>query len=182
MAERNEVLSSLPKVLISDANIQKRVAELAQQINQDYQGQKITAICTLKGSFVFYSDLIRQLDLPLTCEFLGLSSYGKSKISSGEVKVTLDLSDPIEDQHVMVIEDIVDTGLTLKYLVSALQARKPASLKSCALLVKPKKLKVPVEVDYVGFSIGEEFVVGYGIDHAERYRELPYIGYLENEH
>lgn len=171
-----------PKILIPEVKIQQRVKELADLINHEYQGQEITAICTLKGSFVFFSDLIRHLEIPMTCEFLGLSSYGNKMVSSGEVKVTLDINEPMENRHVIVFEDIVDSGLTLKYIVNSLSARRPASLKTCALLLKPDSLKTPLEVDYVGFKIGDEFVVGYGIDHAEKYRGLPYIGYIENEH
>ena len=174
--------TSEPKIMIPEVKIQARLDELAQEINHDYAGKEITAICVLKGSFVFFSDLIRRLDIPLACEFLGVSSYGNKMVSSGEVKLTLDLNDPIEGRHVIIIEDIVDTGLTLGYIQSLLKARKPASLRSCALLMKPDTLKTPVEVDYVGFKIGREFVVGYGIDHAGRHRGLPYIASLENAH
>ena len=178
----NEKLSKDPKVLIPEVKIQQRVRELAQEINADYGEQEITAICTLKGSFVFFSDVIRHLDMPMTCEFLGLSSYGNEKVSSGEVKVTLDINEPLEGKHVLVFEDIVDTGLTLQYILQSIAARKPASLKVCSLLSKPSKLRTQVEVDYVGFAIDDEFVIGYGVDYAERYRGLPYIGYIENEH
>lgn len=174
--------ANTPKVLIPEIRLQTRIKELAQQINQDYQGRELTVICTLKGSFIFFADLIRHLELPITCEFLGLTSYGNQKVSSGEVKVTLDINEPLRDKDVLVIEDIVDTGLTLKYILNFLAARNPASVKVCALLLKPECLKIPVDVDYVGFKIGSEFVIGYGVDYAERYRELPYIGFLENEH
>jgi len=170
------------KTLIPESRIQTRVQELAQQINYDYQDKEITAICILKGTFVFFSDLIRQINLPLSCEFLGLSSYGNEKESSGEVKVTLDINDPLEGKHVLVFEDIVDTGLTLDYIQKTIQARKPATLKTCALLFKPEALKTDVIVDYTGFKIGNEFVIGYGVDYAEKYRGLPYIGVVENEH
>src|SRR3990172_6101553 len=126
-----------PKVLIPEVKLQQRVRELANEINHDYQGEEITAICILKGSFVFFSDLIRHLEIPMTCEFLGLSSYGNQKVSSGEVKVTLDLNEPLENKHVVVFEDIVDTGLTLQYILSSMAARRPASLKTCSLLLKP---------------------------------------------
>ena len=171
-----------PKILIPEVKLQARVKELAQEISHDYQGLEVTAICILKGSFIFFSDVIRHMENSLTCEFLGLSSYGNETISSGEVKVTLDLNEPIEGKHVVVFEDIVDSGLTLKYLLNNLRARRPASLKCCALLMKPEKLKTQVEVDYVGFKIGNEFVVGYGLDYAEKFRGLPYVGYLQNEH
>jgi hypoxanthine phosphoribosyltransferase len=171
-----------PKILIPEVRLQARVAELAHEINQDYRGQEIVAVCVLKGSFIFFSDLIRHLDTPLSCEFLGVSSYGNKMVSSGEVKVTLDMNEPLEGKHVIVFEDIVDSGLTLSYIMSSLKARRPASLKSCALLLKPDALKVDVQVDYTGFKIGNEFVVGYGIDYAGKHRGLPYIGYLEHGH
>jgi hypoxanthine phosphoribosyltransferase len=171
-----------PKVLIPEVKLQARVSELAQEIAHDYRDREITAICILKGSFIFFSDIIRRLDMPLVCEFLGVSSYGAKMVSSGEVKVTLDLNEPIEGRHVVVFEDIVDSGLTLSYIMNALKARKPATIKSCSLLMKPESLKTDIEVDYLGFKIGKEFVVGYGIDHAGKHRGLPYIGYVENAH
>ncbi len=170
------------KVLISESRLQARIAELAQEITEDFAGKEITAICVLKGSFIFFSDLIRKIDRPMTCEFLGVSSYGNRTVSSGEVKVTLDLNDGIEGKHILLIEDIVDSGLTLTYLTSMLKARKPASIRTCSLLFKPESLKVPVEIDYTGFKIGGEFVVGYGVDLAGKYRGLPYIGFFEQEH
>lgn len=171
-----------PKILIPEVKIQNRLRELAQQINADYAGREVTALCILKGSFIFYSDLIRLLDFPVHCEFMGLSSYGHGTSSTGEVKVTLDISEPLAGKHVLVIEDIVDTGYTLQYLTQVLKTRGPASVRTCALLVKPECLKVPVEVDYSGFHIENHFVVGYGLDHGERMRGLPYIGYIESKH
>ncbi|MCM2323655.1 MAG: hypoxanthine phosphoribosyltransferase [Oligoflexia bacterium] len=182
MPTSDEILQQKPKVLIPEVRLQARLTELAQEIASDYRGHDITAICVLKGSFVFFSDLIRKLDLRCTCEFLGVSSYGAKMVSSGEVKVTLDLNDPIENKHVLVIEDIVDTGLTLSYIMNTLRARKPASLKCCSLLLKPDSLKTELNVDYTGFKIGNEFVVGYGIDFAGKFRGLPYIGYIEHGH
>lgn len=170
------------KVLIPEVKVQQRVKELGQEIAHDYRGREITAICILKGSFVFFSDVIRHLDSPMTCEFLGVSSYGNKMVSSGEVKVTLDINEPLEGKDVIVFEDIVDSGLTLSYIIAALKARKPATLRTCSLLLKPDSLKVPIEVDYVGFTIGNEFVVGYGIDYAGKHRGLPYIGYVEHGH
>ncbi len=175
-------LNQKPKVLIPEVKLQARIAEIAHEISHDYRGRSITAICVLKGSFIFFSDLIRHLDLPMTCEFLGVSSYGSKMVSSGEVKVTLDINEPLENKHVIVFEDIVDSGLTLNYIMNMLRARKPASIKSCSLLLKPDNLKTEVEVDYLGFKIGKEFVVGYGIDFAGKHRGLPYIGYVEQEH
>jgi hypoxanthine phosphoribosyltransferase len=172
----------MPRILIPEVKIQSRLDELAQQINRDYQGKEITAVCILKGSFIFFSDLIRRLEVPLSCEFLGVSSYGNGKVSSGEVKITLDINEPLEGKHVLVFEDIVDSGLTLSYILTLLGTRKPASLKCASLLVKPDAMKIPVPVDYTGFEIGNEFVVGYGLDYAQGYRGLPYIGYLQQEH
>jgi hypoxanthine phosphoribosyltransferase len=182
MPTSEDLKNDVPKILIPEIKIQNRITELALDINHDYRGKEIVAVCVLKGSFIFFSDLIRSLDLPLTCEFLGVSSYGNKMVSSGEVKVTLDINEPLENKHVIVIEDIVDSGLTLTYIMDSLRARKPASLKSCALLVKPDSLRTEVDVDYLGFKIGKEFVVGYGIDFAGRFRGLPYIGYLEYGH
>lgn len=171
-----------PKVLIPEVKIQTRLAELASELNHDYRGKEIVAICILKGSFVFFSDLIRKLDIPMTCEFLGVSSYGNKMVSSGEVKVTLDINDPLENKHVVVFDDVVDTGLTVSYIMNMLRTRNPASLKSCCLLMKPECLKTNPQIDYVGFKIGKEFVVGYGVDFAGQYRGLPYIGYIEHGH
>jgi hypoxanthine phosphoribosyltransferase len=170
------------KILIPEVKLQARIAEIAAEISRDYDDREITAICVLKGSFVFFSDIIRRLDFPITCEFLGVSSYGNKMVSSGEVKVTLDINEPLENRHVVVFEDIVDSGLTLSYIMKAIAARRPASLKSCSLLVKPDSLKTDIKVDYVGFEIGPEFVVGYGIDYAGKHRGLPYIGYIEHGH
>jgi len=171
-----------PKILIPEVKLQARISELAHEISHDYKGKEIVAICVLKGSFIFFSDIIRQLDLPLSCEFLGVSSYGSKMVSSGEVKVTLDINEPLENKHVIVFEDIVDTGLTLKYILNTLGARRPASLKACTLLYKPDSLKTEVQVDYHGFKLGREFVVGYGLDLAGKFRGLPYIGYIEHDH
>jgi hypoxanthine phosphoribosyltransferase len=182
MPTSNEEFNAQPQILIPEVRLQARIEELAHEINHDFRGHEVTAICVLKGSFVFFSDLIRRLDLPLTCEFLGVSSYGNKMVSSGEVKVTLDVNEPLENRHVIVVEDIVDTGLTLNYIMNMLRARKPATLKSCSLLMKPECLQTQVSVDYVGFKIGKEFVVGYGVDYAGRFRGLPYIGYIEHGH
>jgi hypoxanthine phosphoribosyltransferase len=154
------------------------VRELAAQINADYgESDELTAICTLKGGVVFFADLVRQLKMPVVCEFLGVSSYGQSSSSSGEVKVTLDLSEPLLGKQVLIVEDIADSGLTLSYLQNYLQMRKPASLKTVSLLFKPDALKVEhLKLDYVGFKIANHFVVGYGLDYAEKFRGLPYVG------
>jgi hypoxanthine phosphoribosyltransferase len=182
MQNYNDNKTKQPKVLIPEARLHARLTELAEEISVDYAGKEIVGICVLKGSFMFFSDIIRRIDLPIACEFMGLSSYGDKTVSSGEVKLTLDINDPLEGKHVIIFEDIVDSGLTLSYLQTLLRARRPASLKSCTLLMKPESLKAEVQVDYTAFKIGSEFVVGYGLDFAGRYRGLPYIGFLEHDH
>lgn len=167
------------KPYLSEEKIQKKVAEIGAELTKKLRNKDVVAICVLKGSFVFYSDLIRQIDTDIHCEFFGVSSYhGMS--SSGEVKVTLDLTHPIEGKHVILVEDIVDTGITMNYLKNSLMARKPASLTTVALLEKPDALKVPCKLDYVGFKITNEFVVGYGLDYQGYYRNLPFIGQVQN--
>lgn len=167
------------KPYITEKQLEEKIKEIGERLTHQLKGQKVVAVCVLKGSFMFYSDLIRQIDLDLTCEFFGVSSY-QGTSSSGEVKVTLDLAHPIENQHVILVEDIVDTGITMNYLKNALLSRKPASLTTVALLSKPEALKVPCQLDYVGFRISNEFVVGYGLDYDGYYRNLPYIGQVQN--
>lgn len=167
------------KPYITEEQLQKKVSEIGSALSKAYKGQNVVAICVLKGSFVFYSDLIRQIDTDITCEFFGVSSY-HGATSSGEVKVTLDLAQPIEGKHVLLVEDIVDTGLTMNYLINSIQSRKPASLTTVALLEKPEALKVPCKLDHVGFKITNEFVVGYGLDYQGYYRNLPFIGQVQN--
>lgn len=168
-----------PEILISAKDVEARVQALGKVINHDYAGKEITAICILKGGVVFFADMIRQIQQPLKCEFLGVSSYHAEKTSSGEVKLTQDMREPIEGKHVLIFEDIVDTGLTLSYLLKLFESRRPASLKLCSLLFKPQCLKVAMQPDYVGFEIGNRFVVGYGLDYDGLYRGLPYIGVLD---
>lgn len=164
------------KTLISKEKIAARVAELGAQISKDYAGKQLTMICVLKGSFLFFADLVREIKVPVQCEFLSCSSYGNAKTSSGEVNLVLDISTPLDGKHVIVVEDIVDSGLTVKFIRDLLSVRKPASIAVAALLEKPEALKVDVKVEYSGFKIGNEFVVGYGLDYAQNYRELPFIG------
>lgn len=164
------------KTLISAEQIEKRIAELGKEISDAYQGKELTVICVLKGSFIFCADLVRAIKVPVRCEFISCSSYGDAKTSSGEVKLALDVSIPLDGKHIMIVEDIVDSGLTLKYIRELFLVRNPASIACCALLQKPDALKVDVKVEYTGFKIGNEFVVGYGLDYAQKYRELPYIG------
>lgn len=167
------------KVLLTEEQIQKRVGELAQALDSDYQDKEVVALCVLKGSVVFFVDIIRAMKTPVRCEFLGVASYGDEKQSSGEVKLTHDVKFPLSGKHVIVFEDIIDSGRTLNYLLNLLKAREPASLKVCSLLFKPNSLKKKVRPDYCGFEIGNEFVVGYGLDHAGWYRDLPYVGVLK---
>ena len=167
--------------LIEEDALRAKVKELGAVITRDYAGKELTVLGVLKGSFLFMADLVREIDLPLSVEFLGLSSYAGGDQSSGEVKVTLDLNNPISGRHVLVAEDIVDTGLTLKYLLGMLQNRHPASLKLCCLLDKPEGRTVDIEADYVGFTIPNKFVVGYGLDSEELYRNLPYIGVMKGD-
>lgn len=179
MSDRSPIEYHEPPVFISEADIKKRVRELAEQINEEYGMQELTAICTLKGSVVFFSDLLKHLKMPVVCEFLGMSSYGNHTESTGEVKVTLDLNEPLGNKHVLVVEDIVDSGLTLSYILEYLRVKKPASIRTIALLFKPEALKSPtLKIDYIGFEIPPKFVVGYGLDCAEKFRGLPYIGAL----
>lgn len=168
------------KTYISEEKLQSKVSEIGKLLTTQFKDKKVTAVCVLKGSFMFYSDLIRHIQTDITCEFFGVSSYHGGTSSSGEVKVTLDLSSAIEGQHVILVEDIVDTGLTMNYLKNSILARKPASLTTVALLEKPEALKVPCKLDHVGFQITNEFVVGYGLDFDGYYRNLPYIAQVQN--
>ncbi len=169
-----------PKVLISEEAIAKRVAEVAAQISRDYAGvDELVLVGVLKGAFIFLADLARRLTIPRTVEFIALSSYGAGARSSGEVRLVMDLRSTIAGKHVLVVEDIVDTGHTLDYLMRLLGARGPASLEACALVRKPDRLKAPVKLAYLGFDIPDRWVVGYGLDLVERNRTLPYIGWVE---
>lgn len=167
------------KVLISAEDVQKRVQELGQQLKEDYQGKDLLVLGILKGSVIFLADLIRAIDLPLQVDFMAVSSYGKSTNSSGVVRILKDLDTDINGKHVLIVEDIVDTGLTLSYLVDILLSREPASLKICTFLDKPSRRVSNVAPDYNGFEIPDDFVVGYGLDYAEKYRNLNYIGVIE---
>ncbi len=164
------------EVMFSKEQLAARVRELGVRITEDYQGKELTAIGVLKGSFLFFADLVREIDLPLKCDFLGLSSYGSNTDSSGVVQITSDLKNPIEGRHVLVIEDIVDTGLTMKYLLENLQTRRPLSVKVCSLLEKPARAKTKIDISYLGFTIPDAFVVGYGLDVDEKYRNLSFVG------
>jgi len=171
----------IERVLFRDDEIQARILELGAAIAKDYEGKNPVMIAVLKGSFVFMADLVRAMDLPCQIEFLGVSSYGSKSETTGAVRITRDLEGDIEDRHVIVVEDILDSGLTLNYLLGYLQSRQPKSMEICALLDKPERRRVEVSPRYTGFTIPDAFVVGYGLDFAERYRNLPYIGVLKPE-
>ena len=172
--------SQIP-ILYSADEIRKRVFELATKIRQDYQDEQPVLISILKGSFIFLADLVRQLNMPLHVEFVKLSSYRGGKETSGKVTMVQGLKTPIKGKHVLIVEDIVDTGLTISALIEYLQKKRPASIKVCALTDKPSRRKVPVEIDYLGFTVPDRFIVGYGLDWDEKYRYLPDICAIEDE-
>ncbi len=168
------------KVLISAEDIARRGQELGREITADYQGRSLMIIGILKGAVVFMSDLIRQISVPLEVDFMAISSYGEATETSGVVQLLKDLDRPIEGKHVLIVEDIIDTGLTLSYLYQLLQSRNPATLKTAVLLDKPERRRTDFTPDYVGFTIPDKFVIGYGLDYNHMHRELPYVGVLEN--
>lgn len=174
-----EPKSIIPKELISQSAIARRVRELGAQISADYAGRELLVVGILKGSWVFLADLVRQLSIPVLIDFMTVSSYGQSTKTSGVVKIVLDLKCPLEGRDVLVVEDILDTGLTLKYIIDNLRLRRPRSLKIVALMDKPERRRVAITPDYVGFTVPDKFVVGYGADFAERFRQLPYVAYIE---
>ncbi|MFO7301173.1 MAG: hypoxanthine phosphoribosyltransferase [Acidobacteriota bacterium] len=175
------MLPTLP-VLLDEATVRARVNDLARQIRRDAgDGTPVHFVCVLKGAFVFLADLIRACEGPSSCDFLGVASYGDGTSSSGQVRLTKDLDHPLNGRYVVLVEDIVDTGLTLSYLLEILAARQPAVLRTACLLSKPARREVEVTVDYVGFEIEDRFVVGYGLDHAEAWRNLPYIGVMQEQ-
>ena len=167
-------------VMYSAEEIKAKVVELAKQIEKDYEGEELLVVGILKGASVFCADLIREINLDVNMDFMCVSSYGTSTASSGSVKIIKDLDVDIEGKNVLIVEDIIDSGLTLSSLVEALKTRKPKSLKLCTLLDKPERRTSNIDVDYVGFVIEDKFIVGYGIDYAEKYRNLPYIGIVED--
>jgi hypoxanthine phosphoribosyltransferase len=168
--------------LYTRAEIEAAVSRLASEITRDYQDKHPVIIGILKGVFIFMSDLVRNLDFPLEIDFVRLSSYGSGQQTSGRVKVVQGLGCPIRDRDVLVVEDIVDTGITIAFLMDYLKKKKPASLRLCALTEKPSRRRVPVNIDYLGFSVPDKFLVGYGLDFDEKYRNLPDICYLEEQH
>jgi hypoxanthine phosphoribosyltransferase len=171
---------SAPPILLSSEQIQERIAALARAIEHDHAGaDRLHLVCVLKGAFVFLADLARALRVPCTLDFLAVSSYAAGTTTTGEVRLLKDLDIALDGRHVVIVEDIIDTGLTLTYLLEILKARGPKTLRTVCLLSKPSRRKVSVPVDYVGFEIDDRFVIGYGLDYAEQYRGLPYIGTLD---
>ncbi len=166
-------------ILISADKIAARVKELGAEITREYRGKEVVVVGVLKGSFIFMADLVRHIELPITLEFMGIASYGDETKSSGVVRITSDLTKPIDGKHLIIVEDIIDTGLTIDYLLDNLTTRHPASVKICALLHKPERAVKQVPIDYLGFTIANQFVVGYGLDFAQKYRNLPFIGLVE---
>jgi hypoxanthine phosphoribosyltransferase len=173
--------SDILKIILDEDALRKRVMELGKKISDDFRDEFPVIICILRGGVIFFSDLIKEIDTHVEIDFMSLSSYGTSSSSSGVVKIRKDIDTNIENRHVIVVEDIVDSGLTLKYIFEYLQKHNPASLNICTLLDKPEAHKTELKLDYVGFNVGNEFVVGYGLDYAEKYRNLPYIGILKKE-
>lgn len=167
-----------PEVLISEEEIAERVKQIGAQITQQYRGEELIVLCVLNGSFMYTADLIKEIDLPIKLDFVSLSSYGEGTESSGEVIVNMDCQLDIQDRNVLIVEDIVDTGLTMKHFMALLLNRRPKSLRLTSLLFKPSRNIHPVPIDYLGFEIEDKFVIGYGLDYAGRYRELPYVGVL----
>lgn len=167
------------KILYTEEELKARVAELGAAISRDYEGRVPVLASVLRGSYIFMADLTRQVTIPCTVDFMAVSSYGKGTTSSGQVKILKDLSEPIEGKDLILVEDILDSGNTLYYLREVLSARRPASISICTLLDKPERRQKDIRADYAGFQVPDEFVVGYGLDYAERYRNLPYIGVLK---
>lgn len=173
--------SDIEKILVSNAEIAKRSDEIAAQINADYKGKPILVVGILRGASIFLADIFKRLEGDVELDFMSLSSYGNGTNSSGEVKMIKDLSEPVDGKNILIIEDIIDTGITLSYLIKVLEARNPESIKLCALLDKPTRRKVELKGDYIGFEIPDEYVVGYGLDYAEKYRNLPDVCVLSKK-
>ena len=167
-------------VLISEEDVELKIRELAEQINRDYEGKEIHIICILKGGVFFACELAKKLTVPVSMDFMQVSSYGNATASSGIVRIKKDLDDSMEGKDVLIVEDVIDSGKTLHYLIPVLQRRNPASIRLCALLNKPDRREADVKIDYLGFDIPDEFVVGFGLDYSQKYRNLPYIGVIES--
>jgi hypoxanthine phosphoribosyltransferase len=173
---------AIGEVLVSSEDLQRRVTELGAEISSDYEGRDLVMIGVLKGAVLFIADLMRQLTVPCEVDFMAVSSYGSATDSSGVVRILKDLEAPIEGRDVLIVEDIIDSGLTLQYLVRNLRARTPGSLEVCALLTKPARRRVELPIRYVGFEIPNRYVIGYGLDYAQRYRNLSYVAGLNEQH
>ena len=173
--------NDVKNVLLSEAELSAKVAEMGAQISKDYQGKNLLLVTVLKGAVVFLTDLMRAIDLPAEIDFMVVSSYGSGAKSSGVVKIVKDLDTEIAGRDILIVEDILDTGITLEYLTQLLRDRNPASIKIATLLDKPARRKANIQADYIGFSIPDEFVIGYGLDYDEKYRNLPFIGILKPE-
>ena len=167
------------RILFTEEELAARVKELGAQITRDYQGKDLVVASVLRGSYIFMADLTRSIDLPLSVDFMAVSSYGAGTVSSGQVEIKKDLSDSIEGKDLLIVEDILDSGNTLYYLMDVLRVRKPASIKICTLMDKPDRRVQPITAEYTGFTIPDAFVVGYGLDYDEKYRNLPYVGILK---
>jgi hypoxanthine phosphoribosyltransferase len=178
---RQRMHRDIDHVVLTEEQLQTRIAEMGRQISEDYGTESVLLVAVLRGAALFIADLARSITSPVEMDFMAVSSYGSSTQSSGVVRIIKDLDETIEGRHVIVVEDILDTGLTLKYLIKNLASRNPASLEICTLLSKEGKQRVPISCKYTGFDIPDEFVVGYGLDYAERYRNLPYVGVLKPE-
>ena len=165
--------------MFSENQVEERIVQMAEQINKEYEGKSLHMICILKGSVFFFTELAKRLTVPVTIDFMAASSYEDSTVSTGKLQMRKDLDEPIEGRHCLIVEDIVDTGRTLSMVKKMLLARNPASLKICSLLDKPSRREVEIETEYIGFEVPDQFVVGYGLDYAQKYRNLPYIGTLE---
>lgn len=169
------------RVLLSEEEVDRRIKEVADQINRDYAGKEVHLICVLKGGVFFMCELAKRITVPVSLDFMSVSSYGDDTKSSGVVRIVKDLDQPLEGKDVLIVEDIIDSGRTLHYLIPVLKQRNPKSIRLCALLNKPDRREVEVQIDYLGFDIPDEFVIGYGLDYAQKYRNLPFIGVVEPE-
>ena len=171
----------IEKVLFSEEQLRDRIRQLGEEITKDYAGQELVLVCILRGSYIFMADLSRAIDLPISADFIALSSYGKGTSSSGQVELRKDLSDPVEGKHLLIVEDILDSGNTLAFLTEYLKTKGAASVTITTLLDKPSRREKPIKADYAGFVVPDEFVVGYGLDYCQQYRNMPYIGVLKPE-
>ncbi len=173
--------SAIGEVIYSPEDIKKRVAEIGAQISKEYAGKEIILVCILKGSYMFTADLSRAIDVPCSVEFMQVSSYSDGTVTSGSLKIIKDINVPVDNKHIIIIEDIIDTGITLYNLKKMFETRNPASMKICAFLDKPSRRKADIEADYVGYEVEDNFLVGYGLDYAQKYRNLPFVAILKEE-